>query len=475
MFRNNLDLAAQQLEARAEVKSVNVLRSLSMIIVNTNDMHTTATAGSKLPGFMIVEEHQLLLPNTMESEYDLSPVDYYGTEWYNHPQGHLMRQNITALHDMGLTGAGVTIAVIDRGFHPNHPVYEDRIAGYYRSIYNPDIYDTEIIPVAPPTTCNVNTHGLLVASVAAGRPATNQNHNTGVAPSADLLLFDMLDVYEDGTCIQSGLNLLQVADFLINEGNLRAQIVNASWGSDAETSNYNPAALDDIAISTMRAHGIIFVAAAGNNVEAQRVSHPALHPEVLAVGAISPNPLSPLNFEYTNDGLNLLSTQGMGGYPSDWDDARGEITYGAVVAGTSVAAPQVAGVIALLLEHIPNLTPDEIQEALERTAHNALDDGTNSKSVGHGVIDALAALEYLDDPGRLPNHKISLLIDGVEMQATVRPDGTFVTPYLPNGQHVITATTNLMAHVDLSHNAIVTLQSNTDPSSQPPLEFHLSN
>ena len=60
--------------------------------------------------------------------------------------------------------------------------------------------------------------------------------------------------------------------------------------------------------------------------------------------------------------------------------------------GNSLSAPQVAGVIALMLEANPRLPPWRVKAILEATAEDLLDEGKDAKT-GAGLVDALAAVE----------------------------------------------------------------------------------
>ena len=77
-----------------------------------------------------------------------------------------------------------------------------------------------------------------------------------------------------------------------------------------------------------------------------------------------------------------------------------------VVSGTSAAAPQIAGICALLKQKEPGLTPSEAKNVLERTARDVLTGHANPASnqglavsagpgangaAGHGLVDAFAA------------------------------------------------------------------------------------
>ncbi len=158
-------------------------------------------------------------------------------------------------------------------------------------------------------------------------------------------------------------------------------IVNASWGEPA--AGCQTAFEPDLA--ALRAAGILVVFAAGN---ATVPSSPATLPEALAVGALDAT------------GTAALPESGRGTSPCDGRtfpdltapgaDVRTADRSGGwqTVSGTSIAAPHVTGVLALLLARHPGLLPAEQTAAVMTTAHALIAPGT-----GAGRIDALAAFE----------------------------------------------------------------------------------
>lgn len=63
-----------------------------------------------------------------------------------------------------------------------------------------------------------------------------------------------------------------------------------------------------------------------------------------------------------------------------------------------MACPHVTGVVALMLSHEPSATPSQIFDALTVSARNPNTDGSDS-SLGHGIVDAVAAIEALSNDG----------------------------------------------------------------------------
>lgn len=162
----------------------------------------------------------------------------------------------------------------------------------------------------------------------------------------------------DGNCVTS--DIVKGVKYAANNG---AKIINLSISGAGECGTSNPFDFNNVynsAISYARSKGALVVVAAGN--EGQNASQviPAKCSGVLVVGATNPDngrwigPSKQSNFgsliKISAPGENILST-GMGN------------TY-VTKSGTSMAAPHVSGLAALLLSYKPNLTPDQLTSCI---------------------------------------------------------------------------------------------------------------
>ena len=177
-------------------------------------------------------------------------------------------------------------------------------------------------------------------------------------------------------------------------------ILNMSFGGEDSSSVVHAA------LRQADSAGILLVAAAGNTGTSP-VLYPAAYPEVLAVGAVRQN-LERASYSSYGDALDLVAP---GGY---WTDSLPGIlqqTYAPVndsvthvdtfafvyKSGTSMAAPHVAGVAALLMS--VGASAARAREALRATAHDLGPPGWDPE-YGYGLVDAAAALAYvLGDTG----------------------------------------------------------------------------
>lgn len=434
ILTHGLDEAAATLEGSSEANNVVTLRSINMLQVHTSNMRSTAELAMTLPGYDYVAEHQTLTPefhNIPYEDYLLTHEHYFGTDWAYAVRGHLDRTNVTKLHQEGLTGDGITVAVIDSGFHETHPSFASRVEAVYATGEIDEYGNHGIFPREPlHPTCLSNDHGLSVTATAAASFTSNPDHTPGVAPEATLLLIDLSQYDpETDTCHHGGINFPLLADFLINDGDLRANVINMSWGTQDEEGIHR--GLDypsNVALKAMEDAGITIVASAGNE-DTGPAAFPAENPNVIGVSSSGRSVPGPFR-TYTTPGVNVMGIDQVYGVPSQYHANTRRITYG-TVAGTSYAAPLVAGIAALLQQAEPTATPHEIRAALEQTAHSAYTNGVTDNNTGYGLVDAHAALEYLRSPGVLPYHKIKLSANGRPLSITVRPDGTFLTGWLP--------------------------------------------
>lgn len=262
--------------------------------------------------------------------------------------------NLSAAYDAGLSGKGVTVAVIDNGFLDTHQEFEDK--GKFIRIGN-----------------YTQNHGTSVASIIGA--AQNDLGMQGVAYNAIIAAAAASDIKnDDGTdskCTKC-YAINEIFEALKDDKYKDVKIINASWGSKDENS----------AVTTAL-KGILdklLVAAAGNDM-ALNPAYPALTPKsdsslknVIGVVAFNPN-VSKDNPYF------LASFSNLAGEAANWTiSAPGVRFYAATgtaddayddkFSGTSAAAPVVSGAAALVQEKFSFLTGKQIGDILLTTANN---------------------------------------------------------------------------------------------------------
>ena len=322
--------------------------------------------------------------------------------------------NVPLLHDRGLLGQGVRVALIDAGFNWRaHAAFSGLRVLEARDFINGDdeVGDEPGQPVTGAEAAHgQNVHGTRVLGVIAGN---DPGRLIGVAPAAGYLLAKT----EDVTPAPEQARELPVEEdrwvaAIEWADSLGAQVVNASVGYNRfdDGTGYTWEDLDGATALTTRAaelavsRGIVVVAAAGNEGlgEWRYVTVPADGPGVIAVGSVHPwsGELAPTSSRGpTADGrikpdvvapgqkVFTVSGAGAGAAPPF---SRQDYSH---VSGTSFAAPIAAGVCALLLQQNPGWTPGEVAHALRSTAQDLGPAGPDTL-FGWGRIDAARAIGF---------------------------------------------------------------------------------
>ncbi|MEK3905852.1 S8 family peptidase [Oceanobacillus sp. FSL W7-1309] len=280
---------------------------------------------------------------------------------------------------LGLTGKGVTIAVIDTGIHPHEDLTnpENRIIAFQDLINGEsEAYDD-------------NGHGTHCAGDAAGNGSLSNGKYVGTAPEASLIGIKVLD--EQGSGRLS--TIIEGLEWCIDhkeEHNIR--IISLSLGAPAYESFRD----DPLALAAQSAwhEGIVVCAAAGNSgPSAATISTPAIDPFIITVGSTDDqNTLERADdviADYSSrgptidtfvkpdiyaPGTNIISLLAPGSaLESELPEMVIDENY-IQLSGTSMATPICAGIIALMLEANPSLSPNDIKSILKATSHPTLDD-----------------------------------------------------------------------------------------------------
>jgi serine protease len=315
-----------------------------------------------------------------------------------------------AWQESDATGAGVEIAIVDSGIGLHHEDF-----GCAHKI--------EVLPGsnlgskrAPDNPHDKGGHGTLVAGIAAAC-TDNGTGIAGVAPDATLVpvrIIDVLDYdYKWDRAMAQGI------DFAVAAG---AHVVNLSIGDAPPDSHLGPERfpLTEKALQRGRARGVVVAAAAGNLLQ-PLCEYPAASRNVICVVATDRHDLRayysdfPVNVDRASatPGLepvvaapggqgttceeNVVSTALLGQGPPCYPDEP----YSAGHGGTSLAAPHVAGVAALLYERLGGVRSrahaDLIVDTIVATADDLYTPGWDP-IVGFGRVNALEAVQAVTPP-----------------------------------------------------------------------------
>ena len=296
--------------------------------------------------------------------------------------------NAPAAWSQGYTGKGVGVAIIDTGA-VDLPDFGGRVV-------HVNVNGTSVDTTAPDT----DGHGTFVAGVAGGQSPDGKF--VGVAPGVTIYAINVES--PDGSAYTSDV-IAALAWIRANADADNIRVVNMSFSEDV-ASNYSSDPLDS-AVEQLWRSGIVMVASAGNLGPYSTYFAPGNDPFVITVGATDTNDtLDPSDdvqasfssFGFTLDGwakpellapgrhvaAPLLPT---GSWSSQAPFANLVGAGYGLASGTSFAAPQVTGAVALLLQKNPRLSPDRVKWLLTHTSRAVAD-------TPGGALDVAAAFAY---------------------------------------------------------------------------------
>lgn len=284
-------------------------------------------------------------------------------------------------HKFGDLGNGIKMAVFDAGYYKydrlpalRHLTEESRVLGTY------DVVDLE------ESVSENDAHGMHVLGCMAGfEPGTY----IGTAPAAEYFLFRTEDPKSE-TLLEE-LNWVRAAEMADSLG---IDIINSSLGYttfDDVIMDHTHNELDGVSSYIARAAGIansrgmLVVSSAGNdgNKFWKKLNTPADVASTLTVGAVT-NAGNRANFSSvgpTSDGRIKPDVSALG------HQSRILSTYGSSYTGngTSYSAPIMAGMMACMMERYPNLSLEELCDAIRFSSNQAMRPDT---LIGYGVPDA---------------------------------------------------------------------------------------
>lgn len=297
--------------------------------------------------------------------------------------------------EVELSGQGIKVAVIDTGIKSDHP--DLQVAGGVSFVEEAATPEDD------------NGHGTHVAGVISAQ--NNDIGILGVAPNVSLYAVKALDA--DG--IGNQTDVIAGIEWAI-ENNI--DIINLSI-----TSPYHSPAVQK-AVENADEQGVVVVAASGNDETGDGqivddIMYPARYPTVIGVGSIDEN-LVRSSFSYKGESLSY-SAPGKEVYSTYIQTADTPDGY-ALMSGTSMATPYVAGIIALYKESYPELTNMEIRKIIAEKASDLGEKGKDS-AYGYGLIQAPYTLFWDLKQGAWYMDNINFL--AVDDLITGYPDGTF--------------------------------------------------
>jgi thermitase len=338
-----------------------------------------------------------------EPDYAMHRTDVPADPLYTREASYMQVEHAPEAWDIEKGKPGVLVAVLDTGIDLSHPDLQGRIWVNPGETANNNVDDdgnnciddvngcSFVTDPSPGCTASVNGnvrddlgHGTFVAGIIAANGGNGQGI-VGVARNVTILPVKVLDCNGDGDSLALAQGILYAAQ-------AGAKVMNISLGGPKQSALVQEA----VRIAHDK-YGSLIVAAAGNT-GTSGVAYPARFPQVIAVGATSAdNPDKRATFSTTGPEVDVVAIgQGIiGTVPqSSCTHFLKCLTGGpyAVGDGTSFSAPQVAGLVALILSHTPTLTADAILSIVKGTA-DAVPAGDRPDWAGSGRINMLKALK----------------------------------------------------------------------------------
>ncbi len=251
-------------------------------------------------------------------------------------------------------GTGVTIGLIDTGIDLNQP-----------ELMGADIETFDVMEERP---VRDRDHGTALAGLMLAHSGLD-----GIAPGAHLISVRAFDDDASGGAVSGSYEIAAAIDLAVEKG---ARVINLSFAGPRD-----PLVMS--VLDAAAAKGVILVAAAGNGGPEAAPAYPGAHRDAVAVTATDSrdNLFSAANRGYyiavAAPGVDVLSPM---------PDARFEL-----LSGTSIATAHISAIVALMLEHDPDLTREEVVNILEASARDLGAPGQDT-DFGAGLADAAAAV-----------------------------------------------------------------------------------
>jgi serine protease AprX len=358
------------------------LRHLPMVAIQGTRLQLSAVTTLNLP--------------TLQSLYLNRPLTYFLDE------STRVIGATEVWNTLGITGAGVTVAVLDSGIDGTHAdlTTGSKVVQNVKIAADPFGLAAPLVLENLATTDTSSGHGTHCASTIAGTAAASGGRYRGVAPGARLVGVSAGEVIVI-------LSALEGFDWILeNQARYGIRVISNSWGT---TGAFDPNDPVNVASKLAADRGLVVVFAAGNEGPGDDTLNPySVAPWVIGVAAGNKDGRTLADFSsrgvpgsavyhptVTAPGVDIVAARAVTGVitvlgaPSDVALGADAIRY-TTMSGTSMATPHVAGVVALMLEAAPGLSPAAVKSTLQSTATPM--PGYALHEAGSGYVNALAAV-----------------------------------------------------------------------------------
>ncbi len=387
------------------------LENLNMITLQgTFEQIMTFAAGD--PDLLELFGGEYYFPETRHTG-EASETDDSGTQKI---EGHTEEiTHVSIAHNLGYTGEGITIAVLDTGLNSSHEQFQGRVLR--EKCFTSTTAETmDTIQFQTSAVCTGGTtesdsalpeYSLMGSDIEGAYSFNHGSHTGGVAAGKDGIAPDasivpvLLFSWGEYTCgessegspvqchvpVEVSTDKYRAYDFILglkNEG-IRVDIVSMSYGDSSENDGYGfPSVCDTVrpkdafSFRRMTEAGIIPVGASGNGGFDNGVIHPACDSDVFSVGACFSEDVSPEDpaiTDYSNHSRELVDILAPGNdilsaalFDPESLKGQNELVLSENAydydLGTSMAAPMVSGAFALLKQAVPGRTVSEYKQLI---------------------------------------------------------------------------------------------------------------
>ena len=319
---------------------------------------------------------------TLDAINALSERDEVEMIWFDEPVHTLLDHSVPLIGapqvwQVGITGKGIKVGIVDTGIDPNHLDFANRVA--------------QMKDFTGEGSNDNNGHGSHVAGIVGGTGSASNGRYKGVAP--DCTYYTAKVLKGDGS--GSSSDVMAGIEWAVQQG---AQVINLSLGSDGACDGTDAlSVLCDSAVGK----GVVLCIAAGNaGPGASTVGSPGCAKTVITIGATNdsdqiagfssrgPTSDGRVKPDLCFPGSGIVSCRAAGtsmGTPIDNSYTN--------ASGTSMATPHAAGTCALLLQANPGLSPQQIKDVLMSTVKDLrLDANTQGKGRAQVFVAYQAAI-----------------------------------------------------------------------------------
>jgi uncharacterized repeat protein (TIGR02543 family) len=290
--------------------------------------------------------------------------------------------NADQAHNLGLTGLGKIVAVLDSGIDSDHPNLVGALIDEHCFCYNPAggrCPNGTNEQAGAGSAEDDHGHGTHVTGIITGDGNTAP---LGIAPDTKIVAIKVLD---SNNSFYSSSDIVAALDWILNN-RPDVDVVNMSLYTNAKFNDvcdgFNAWTMNlASAINNLRDKGILCIAIAGNDSLVGQITAPGCISSCMAIGATDKKD-SVASFSNSSElvdlfapGVNIISTAKGGGSKS--------------MTGTSMAAPHVTAAAAILRQKEPSLQPSELESALKTSQVYV----TDAAGLTRPRLDVMAALD----------------------------------------------------------------------------------